>query len=187
MPPYDKILIWRYFDMQKSKKKIIISIICVILFAAWYIVFIYWHSNAYVKIKIHSSKEYQESMNPDFRRAYILGTETTHKFYYTAQKELYLNEENADFGECEARIPLTDKKGKTKGTIQLCYFKANNWFQSDIDLSLDIKTKNEKQYLIIKTTLKEEGHGNKNEYGSDTIKKQFLLKENGNYHIQIGG
>lgn len=173
--------------MQKKKKKIIISIICIILFVAWYIIFIYWHSNAYVKVNIHPSKEYQESMNLDFKRAYILGTKTTHKFYYTAQKGLYLNEENADFGECEARIPLTDKKGKAKGTIQLYYFKANNWFQSDIDLYIDIKTRHEKQYLIIKTILKEEGRGNKNEYGNDTTKKQFLLKENGNYRIQIGG
>lgn len=173
--------------MQKKKKKIIISIICIILFVVWYIIFIYWHSNAYVKVKIHLSTECQKYIKANLRHAYMLGTETTDKFYYTLQKGLFLNEENVDHGLCEANIPLIDKKGQAKGTIQLSYFKANNWYQSDINLYVDIKLKNKKQYLVIKTTLKEEGRGNKDEYGRDTSKDQFLFKENGNYHIQIGG
>lgn len=60
-------------------------------------------------------------------------------------------------------------------------------FQSDIDLKINIRTIKKRQYLQIKVKLKEEGHGKKSEYGKTSIQKQFLLKDHGNYRINLGG
>ena len=82
---------------------------------------------------------------------------------------------------------MIDNHKKSKGTIQINYFKANDWFQSDIDLKINIRTIKKRQYLQIKVKLKEEGHGKKSEYGKVSIQKQFLLKDHGNYRINLGG
>ena len=82
---------------------------------------------------------------------------------------------------------MIDNHKKSKGTIQINYFKANDWFQSDIDLKINIRTIKKRQYLQIKVKLKEEGHGKKSEYGKTSIQKQFLLKDHGNYRINLGG
>lgn len=186
MPPYGKLSIWRCFRMKN--KKVVVGIIGILFVAACVIVFAYFRGNAaYVKVKIHSSKEYQKTMNIDYDHAYMTGTKTMNKFYITKQKHLELDKENAGYGTCEARIPLIDNHKKSKGTIQINYFKANDWFQSDIDLKINIRTIKKRQYLQIKVKLKEEGHGKKSEYGKVSIQKQFLLKDHGNYRINLGG
>lgn len=187
MPSYDKLFIRRCLGMRSRKKKAAIGIIVTLLLVVLGSIFINSRGNdAYVKIKIHSSKEYQRTMNIDFNHAYMTGTKTMKKFYITKQNQIVLKEENAGYGACEAKIPLIDRNKKPKGTIQINYFKANDWFQSDIDLKVDIKTIKQRQYLQIKVKLKEEGHGRKSEYGKTSIQKQFLLKDNGNYRINLG-
>ena len=186
MPPYGKLSIWRCFRMKN--KKVVVGIIGILFVAACVIVFAYFRGNAaYVKVKIHSTKEYQKTMSIDYDHAYMTGTKTMDKFYITKQKHLELDKENAGYGTCEARIPLIDNHKKSKGTIQINYFKANDWFQSDIDLKINIRTIKKRQYLQIKVKLKEEGHGKKSEYDKDSIQKQFLLKDHGNYRINLGG
>ena len=171
-----------------KNKKVVVGIRGILFVAACVIVFAYFRGNAaYVKVKIHSSKEYQKTMGIDYEHAYMTGTKTMDKFYITKQKQLMLNEDNAGYGTCEAKIPLIDYNKKSKGTIQINYFKANDWFRSNIDLKIDLKTIKQRQYLQIKVNLKEEGHGKKSEYGKDSIQKQFLLKDNGNYRINLGG
>lgn len=187
MPPYDKLFIWRCFRMKNNKKKVIFGIAVVVILAASAIILVYFRGNkAYVKIKIQSTKEYQKTMSIDYDHAYMTGTKTMDKFYTTKQ-QLILDKDNAGYGNCEAKIPLTDHNKKSKGAIQINYFKANDWFQSAIDLQINIKTIKQRQYLQIKVKLKEEGHGKKSEYGKDSIQKQFLLKDNGNYRINLGG
>lgn len=160
-----------------KNKKVVVGIIGILFVTACAIVFVYFRGNAaYVKVKIHSSKEYQKTMNIDYDHAYMTGTKTMNKFYITKQKHLELDKENAGYGTCEARIPLIDNHKKSKGTIQINYFKANDWFQSDIDLKINIRTIKKRQYLQIKVKLKEEGHGKKSEYGKVSIQKQFLIK-----------
>ncbi len=188
MPSYDKLFIWRCFRMKNKNKKVVIGIIIILIVAACVIFVAYFRENAaYVKVKIHSSKEYQKIMSIDYDHAYMTGTETMNKFYITKQKQLILNEENAGYGTCEAKIPLIDHNKKSKGTIQINYFKANDWYQSHIDLKIDLKIIKQRQYLQIKVKLKEEGHGKKSEYGKTSIQKQFLLKDHGNYRISLGG
>ena len=174
--------------MKNNKKKVMFGIAAIVIFVACAIIFGNFRGNAaYVKVKIHSSKEYQKTMSIDYEHAYMTGTKTMNKFYLTKQKQLELDKENAGYGTCEARIPLVDHHKKSKGTIQINYFKANDWFQSDIDLKINLKTTKQGQYLQIKVKLKEEGHGKKSEYGKTTIQKQFLLKDHGNYRINLGG
>lgn len=116
-----------------------IIIAAVLIFGFCAIIFIYSHgNNAYVKVKIHPSKECQKTMGIDFRHAYMTGTKTMNKFYSTKQKQLVLNEENAGYGTCEAKIPLIDDNKKS-------------------------------------------------EYEKTSIQKQFLLKDHGNYRINLGG
>ena len=158
-----------------KNKKVVVGIIGILFVAACVIVFAYFRGNAaYVKVKIHSTKEYQKTMSIDYDHAYMTGTKT-------------MDKQNAGYGTCEARIPLIDNHKKSKGTIQINYFKANDWFQSDIDLKINIRTIKKRQYLQIKVKLKEEGHGKKSEYDKDSIQKQFLLKDHGNYRINLGG
>lgn len=174
--------------MKNNKKKVMFGIAAVVILAACAIIFVYFRgNNAYVKVKIHSSKEYQKTMSIDYDHAYITGTKTMNKFFITKQKQLTLDEDNAGYGTCEAKIPLMDHNKKSKGTIQINYFKANDWFQSDIDLKINIRTIKKRQYLQIKVKLKEEGYGKKSEYDKDSIQKQFLLKDHGNYRISLGG
>ena len=188
MPPYDKLFIWRCFRMKNKNKKAVIGIIIILCIAACAIVVVYFRENAaYVKVKIHSSKEYQKMMSIDYDHAYMTGTKTMNKFYITKQKQLVLDEDDAGYGTCEAKIPLINHNKKSKGMIQINYFKANDWFQSNIDLKIDLKTIKQRQYLQIKVKLKEEGHGRKSEYDKDSIQKQFLLKDHGNYRINLGG
>lgn len=125
--------------MKNNKKKMMIIIAAVLIFGFCAIIFIYSHgNNAYVKVKIHPSKECQKTMGIDFRHAYMTGTKTMNKFYSTKQKQLVLNEENAGYGTCEAKIPLIDDNKKS-------------------------------------------------EYEKTSIQKQFLLKDHGNYRINLGG
>ena len=160
-----------------KNKKVVVGIIGILFVTACAIVFVYFRGNAaYVKVKIHSSKEYQKTMNIDYDHAYMTGTKTMNKFYITKQKHLELDKENAGYGTCEARIPLIDNHKKSKGTIQINYFKANDWFQSDIDLKINIRTIKKRQYLQIKVKLKEEGHGKKSEYGKDSDTKTIFIK-----------
>ena len=134
-----------------KNKKVVVGILGILFVTACAIVFVYFRGNAaYVKVKIHSSKEYQKTMNIDYDHAYMTGTKTMNKFYITKQKHLELDKENAGYGTCEARIPLIDNHKKSKGTIQINYFKANDWFQSDIDLKINIRTIKKRQYLQIK-------------------------------------
>ena len=103
--------------MKNRKKKVIFGIVVILLFAVFGGIFINSHRNdAYVKIKIHTSKEYQKNMNIDFNHTYMTGTETMDKFYITKQKQLLLDEENAGYGACEAKIPLIDHNKESKGT-----------------------------------------------------------------------
>ena len=140
-----------------KNKKVVVGIRGILFVAACVIVFAYFRGNAaYVKVKIHSTKEYQKTMSIDYDHAYMTGTKTMDKFYITKQKHLELDKENAGYGTCEARIPLIDNHKKSKGTIQINYFKANDWFQSDIDLKINIRTIKKRQYLQIKVKLKEE-------------------------------
>ena len=174
--------------MKNNKKNMMINIAAILIFAVCVAAFINsQESDAYVKVKIHLSKEFQKVMGIDFDHTYITGSQTMDKFYITKQNQLVLDEEDAEHGMCEAKIPLVDHNKKSKGTIQINYFKANDWFQSNIDLKIDRKTIKQRQYLQIKVKLKEEGHGKKSEYGKTSIQKQFLLKDNGNYRINLGG
>ena len=114
-----------------KNKKVVVGIIGILFVTACAIVFVYFRGNAaYVKVKIHSSKEYQKTMNIDYDHAYMTGTKTMNKFYITKQKHLELDKENAVYGTCEARISLIDNHKKSKERFRSIIFKQMTGFKA---------------------------------------------------------
>ena len=67
-----------------KNKKVVVGIIGILFVAACVIVFAYFRGNAaYVKVKIHSTKEYQKTMSIVYDHAYMSRTKTLDKFYFT--------------------------------------------------------------------------------------------------------